>query len=327
MLFNFMPKDFNFFDLFDKQAAYATLYEALVVLSKLLAPSMPFLSEELYRNLVLSVDPEEPLSVHLSAWPDSKTELINNELNREMSLVMKLASLGHAARNKANRKVRQPLAEAAFSVGSQEDRRTLKRYSDLLEDELNVKHIRSLDAAGEAVAYSLNPLPKQLGQKYGRQFPEIRTRILAMNAEKVGPSLLEGQSFSLKIEGELVEILPQEVEVRVVAKEGFAVANEGGLLAALVTELTPELAEEGLAREFVRRVQDLRKQAGLDIADRIEVYFLVSPALSQAILAFQEYIQNETLAVRMIPDEIPSDLPIGEDSFDGETMRVGLKPV
>ncbi|HEY4694260.1 MAG TPA: isoleucine--tRNA ligase, partial [Bellilinea sp.] len=137
----------------DKQAAYATLYEALVTVSKLLAPSMPFLAEELYQNLVAQPDATAVESVHLAKWPVFDPALVNDTLNKDMTLVMKLASIGHAARNKANRKVRQPLAEAAFSVGSADEVRVVLAYADLLEDELNVKHVRALDTAGEAVAY------------------------------------------------------------------------------------------------------------------------------------------------------------------------------
>ncbi|HEX9013551.1 MAG TPA: isoleucine--tRNA ligase, partial [Anaerolineaceae bacterium] len=177
----------------DKQAAYATLYTALVTLSKLLAPSMPFIAEEMYQNLVRSVDEGANASVHLEDWPGYQVDLIDENLNREMNLVMKLASLGHAARNKANRKVRQPLAEAAFAVGSSDEQRSLERYADLLADELNVKKVRALDTAGEAVSYSLNPLPKQLGQKYGKRFPALRKALLELNAETAARELLAGK--------------------------------------------------------------------------------------------------------------------------------------
>jgi isoleucyl-tRNA synthetase len=123
----------------DKQAAYATLYEALVTISRLLAPSMPFLAEELYQNLVRKVDKNAAESVHLSEWPEWDAALVDDKLNRDMVLVMKLASVGHAARNKANRKVRQPLSEVAFSVGNAEEMQVIQAYADILADELNVK--------------------------------------------------------------------------------------------------------------------------------------------------------------------------------------------
>ncbi len=309
----------------DKQAAYATLYQALVTLSKLLAPSMPFIAEELYQNLVRSTDADAPQSVHLADWPVFDAAMINEALNREMALVMKLASLGHAARNKANRKVRQPLAEAAFSVGSAEERRVLGQYADLLEDELNVKKVRPLSAAGEAVSYSLNPLPKQLGQKYGSRFPALRQAILAVAPEAAAQDLLAGKPLAVTVNGDRVEVLPEEVEVRAQAKAGFAVAVDGAYLAALVTELTPELVREGLAREFVRRVQDLRKQANLDIADRIRVHYTATPGLEAAVAAFKEYIMGETLAVELKTGPAPANAATVSDEFDHEKLTVGLE--
>jgi isoleucyl-tRNA synthetase len=309
----------------DKQAAYATLYEALVTLSKLLAPTMPFIAEEMFQNLVRTHDTFAALSVHLSEWPEANEALVDDRTNREMALVMRLASLGHAARNKANRKVRQPLAEAAFSVGSAEEGAVIDKYADLLEDELNVKHVRLLDRAGEAADYSLNPLPKQLGQKYGPKFPSIRKALLGTASEQAAKQLLAGEPVEITADGQVYQILPEEVEVRAQARSGFAVASESAYLAALVTELTPELVQEGLAREFVRRVQDLRKTAGLEISDRIRLYYKVSDLLYLAVKNFGEYIKAETLALELVPGPVPDELPRISDSFDGEQMIVGVK--
>ncbi len=309
----------------DKQAAYATLYEALVTLSKLLAPTMPFMAEQLYQNLVCSWDSEAPLSVHLASWPEYDDALIDEDLNREMALTMKLASLGHAARNKANRKVRQPLAEAAFSVGNMEERSVIEKYAELLEDELNVKKVRPLDAVGEAVDYSLKPLPKQLGQKYGGRFPAVQKAILEQNQVEAANTLMAGQNLVIQVNSETIEILPEEVEIRAQARAGFAVASEGGYLAALITDLTSELVQEGLAREFVRRVQDLRKQADLDIAERIRVYYEASPGLEQAIEAFKEYIMGETLALEMLAAPAPAGVLSAADEFDGEKLTIALE--
>lgn len=308
----------------DKRAAYATLYEALVTLSKLLAPTMPFMAEELYQNLVRSGNPNAAESVHLCDWPEYDPAVIDEDLNRDMAVVMKLVSVGHSARNKANRKVRQPLAEAAFSIGNLDERKALEKYADLIEDELNVKHVRALDAASEAVAYSLNPLPKQLGQKYGSRFPAVRQALLALDAEGPARKLLNGETVSVEVQGETLEIQPDEVEVRAQAKAGFAVASEGAYLAALVTELTPELIQEGLAREFVRRVQDLRKTADLDIADRIRVYYQATPVLAQAVERFKEYITAETLTVELVNAVAPEGWDFVTDSFDGENVTVAL---
>ena len=309
----------------DKKAAYATLYEALVTLSKLLAPTMPFIADELYQNLVRGVDAEAALSVHLAEWPEYNESLIDEQLNQSMELVMKLASLGHAARNKANMKVRQPLAEAQFSVGNADEREVVKAYADLLEDELNVKHVRPLETAGQAVSYALNPLPKQLGQKYGRLFPEIRKVIVSMEPDHAARDLLAGKSVPVEVNGETYAILPEEVEVRASAREGLVVANDGAYLAALVTDLTPELVREGLAREFVRRVQDLRKQVDLDIADRIRLFYQASAGLEEAIQSFREYITGETLTVELVAGKVPEGLQSTSADFGDENVTVGLE--
>jgi isoleucyl-tRNA synthetase len=312
----------------DKQAAYATLYEALVTVSKLLAPTMPFLAEELYQNLVCSVDREAPESVHLADWPIFNSDRIDEALNADMELVMKLASLGHAARNQVAIKVRQPLSEVAFSVGSAAEQRAIVRYADLLADELNVKLIRVLGSAGEAVFYSLNPLPKQLGQKYKNQFPALRLALLALDPETAGRALLSGDAITVEVEGERFEVLPEEVEVRTEARTGLVVTSEGAYLAALKTDLTPELIKEGLAREFVRRVQDQRKQAGFEIADRIHLYAQASVQLAQALEVHREYIMGETLSLKFEQAAAPAGSSIAEFEFDGERVKVGLiRPV
>jgi len=308
----------------DKQAAYSTLYTALVTVAKLLAPSMPFLADELYQNLVRPVDEAAPESVHLAEWPKVLPEMIDDSLNRDMNLVMRLVSLGHAARQKANRKVRQPLAQAAFSVGNSFERKAVETYADLFTDELNVKHVRLLDTATEAVSHAVKPLPKQLGQKYGNKFPAIQKAILAMNPEEAAHTLLEGKPLKVKADGGTYDILPDEVEVKALAKEGFAVAEEGPYVAALVTDLTPELVQEGLAREFVRRVQDLRKSAELDVADRIELFVEASTGLKSAIEAHRDYITAETLTSDLKFGSPPKEASVVQDDFEGEKVTVGL---
>ncbi len=308
----------------DKQAAYSTLYTALVTIAKLLAPSMPFLAEELYQNLIRSTDENAPESVHLAKWPEVLPEMIDESLNRDMELVMRLVSLGHSARQKANRKVRQPLAEAAFSVGNSNERKAVETYADLFTDELNVKQVRLLDSSTEAVSHTVKPLPKQLGQKYGNKFPAIQKAILATNSEQAAHTLLEGKALKIDVEGTSYDVLPEEVEVRALAKEGFAVAEEGAYVAALVTDLTPELVQEGLAREFVRRVQDLRKSADLDVADRIELFVEASTGLRSALEAHKEYITAETLTSNLMFGSPPEGASTTEDGFDGEKVTVGL---
>jgi isoleucyl-tRNA synthetase len=308
----------------DKQAAYSTLYTAIVTLAKLLAPAMPFLAEEMYRNLVCSLDSNAAESVHLAAWPKADYAKIDETLNREMALVMKMVSLGHNARQKANRKVRQPLAEAAFALGRPYERHALEAYADLITDELNVKKVRLLDTSGEVVSFAVKPLPRQLGQKYGNKFPGLAKAITAMDANVVAPVFLAGQPVKVVSENQEYSILPEEVEVRTDAKAGFAVASEGAYLVALITDLTPELVREGLAREFVRRVQDLRKTANLDVADRIRVNVVATPGLKEAIEANREYVTAETLTVDLSFSEPVPGFSISTDEFNGEKITVGL---
>jgi isoleucyl-tRNA synthetase len=311
----------------DKASAYATLYQTLVTLSKLLAPTMPFLSEALYQNLVRSFDSTAPESVHLSDWPAYYPDLLDEMLNQNMHLVMQLASLGHAARSQAGIKVRQPLAEIAFATGKQEESRALERFADLLADELNVKQVRALSSADEAVSYTLKPLPKQLGQKYKALFPRVSQAILETDAVQAAHTLLAGEPLKVVVDGAALEILPEEVEVRAEARSGLAVAADGSYLAALQTRLTPELVREGLAREFVRRVQELRKQADFEIADRIQLYLSATPDLVEAIQAHREYILGETLTIELHLSEPPAESASTEAWFDGQWLKIGITKV
>jgi isoleucyl-tRNA synthetase len=208
-------------------------------------------------------------------------------------------------------------------VSNPDERLVVSKYADILADELNVKHVRVLDAAGEAVSFALNPLPKQLGQKYGKLFPAIRAAVQTVPVDESARLLLAGSVLVVEVDGQRIELLPEEVEVRAMAKAGYAVASEGAYLAALVTDLTPELIREGLAREFVRRVQDLRKQMDFDISDRIQIRFAASTGLMAAVESFREYIMGETLAVRLSSVEGQPDW--FQDTFDGETVAIQLE--
>jgi isoleucyl-tRNA synthetase len=244
-----------------------------------------------------------------------------------MDLIMRLVSLGHAARNKSGLKVRQPLQEAAFATSNISDASVIEEYAELLQDELNVKKVRALSAASEAAAYELMPLPKQLGQKYKDLFPQVRNAVLSLDAEKAALALMAGNPIKVEIAGNEIEILPEEVEVRMQAREGFSVASEGAYVAALVTKLTPELVNEGLAREFVRRIQEARKQADFEISDRINVFFTSSDNLHNAVDQFRGYIKDETLTVTLDSENIPDRLPNVSDEFDGEIVTLWLEKV
>lgn len=308
----------------DKNSAYSTLYTVLVTVSKLIAPAMPFIADEMFGNLVARAAAGAPKSVHLADWPTVNVGLIDEQLNRDMSVAIRIASLGHAARQQANRKVRQPLAEAAFSVGNTVEREAVLRFADLLADELNVKAVRPLNAATEAVSHSIKPLPKQLGQKYGNAFPAIRQSILTSDQEAMAHALLSGNSYRMAIGGSAYEIQPDEVEIKAEAREGFAVAEDGSYVVALQTGLTPELIAEGYAREVVRRVQDLRKTAELDVSDRIRLYLTGDAALLQAVLQHREYVSAETLTVQLEFADSPVGAVLAQDEVEGKKLVLGL---
>ncbi|MGA9531093.1 MAG: DUF5915 domain-containing protein, partial [Anaerolineales bacterium] len=196
------------------------------------------------------------------------------------------------------------------------------KYEELIGEELNVKRVRLLDTASDVIDYKLHPLPRQLGRKYGADFPAIRRAIQALEPGPAAESLLAGDSLDVELDGGSVEVLPEEVEVRLEARPGFAAVGEDGYVAALDTEVSPTLRSEGLAREVVRRVQDLRKQADFDVDDRIHVEFSAEGELQQALVVHEDYIRGETLAESIAE----AGNPAGEvvEAFDIEGFRVAL---
>lgn len=307
----------------DKQAAYATLYECLVTVAKLIAPAMPFLSDALYQNLVKEVNAGAPDSVHLATWPEYDGAVIDTALLDEMALVRRLVRMGLAARN-ANVEdgkpapigVRQPLARALFYV-SEDEAGVLDSYAELIKSELNVKAVDRLADATKAASYVLNPIPAQLGRKFGKDFPKVQKALREGDQGDIrrwAQKLESGQPITLELDDGTYEVLPEECEVLFNAAEGFTVAQERDYMAALDTGMTEDLLLEGLSREVVRRIQSLRKDADFDIADHIEiVYTTDTDQLKRAIEAFADYIKAETLAEHMNPMD-------GADGFTVETF-------
>ncbi|MGH2605464.1 MAG: DUF5915 domain-containing protein, partial [Anaerolineales bacterium] len=234
-------------------------------------------------------------------------------------------SLGHAARNASNRKLRQPLRQAAFALPHRREEEILERHRDIVAEELNVKQIRFLDHATEAVEYRLNPLPRQLGQKHGARFPAIRAALLALEAGAAAGQLLRGEPVRVQVGQETISVLPEEVEVRIVPLPGLAAVADGPYVAALTTELTPDLELEGLAREFIRRAQDLRKQADLPVQERVIFVYAASPRLTQAIDAHRTLIAGEILAADLKPVRTAAGDAALRDEFEGERLELALQ--
>lgn len=310
----------------DKNSAYETLYMTLITLSKLLAPSMPFLADELYQNLVRPFN-ESCESVHLSSWPVVQAVSAKNEqLSNDMELVMKLASLGHAARAKAEIKVRQPVSCIAFSVSNDHERKVVSRFTDTLMDELNTKTIRLLDSNTDALTHTVKPFQKQLGQKYKNKYPQLQNAILALDSEFIVDSLKNDDKVIVMVGDEKYEIFQDELEVKSLAKTGFAVAEDGACVAAVITDLTPELLSEGLAREFVRLVQDFRKEKMFEMQEFITLYVnsKTSPHTKEILLQQESYIKSEVLADGIVFGDTDDLLLSTMGELDKETIYFGM---
>ncbi|MGC1273331.1 MAG: DUF5915 domain-containing protein, partial [Planctomycetaceae bacterium] len=304
----------------DKLAAYQTLYEVLVTLTKLLAPAMPFLSERMYRNLVVngaSQRREAPESVHLCRFPQPNLDLVDALLSVKMAAAQTIVGMGHRLREESGHRVRQPLAELRFTADSPELSGAIETLTDVVGEELNVKALVRADHLDELVQYTYKPNLKTLGPKHGKRLAAIRNELPTLGDALLAP-LRRGANVTVTIGGEPLELAPEDVMVGTAQAADWVTASEGGIQIALSTRLTPELICEGLARDFIRQIQQMRKDAGLEIEDRITIRYAASGEAAAAIETFAEYIRAETLAERL---ERSGTLP------EGQTVRVGSAEV
>jgi len=310
----------------DKKAAYSTLYRCLKTLTHLMAPFTPFLTEEIYQTLVRPVEPDSPESLHLSPWPKVDSSLMDVELIEKMTLAMKACSIGRAARNKSNvKKLRQPMQEAVF-LASNTMKKRLEDLSNLIMDELNVKKVRFISEASELQSYKLKPVRSILGRKYGRNLMKIVKVIENLQKREI-IQLVEGESVEVNINGLPVEILPEEVHAESLPVEGYSVISEGGLTVGIKTEITEELAREGLARDIVRRIQDLRKEADFNIDDKIDTWYSGDAKILEVFEMQEEYIASETLSKSLNQGESPEDAKTKAFDIDGQKVKLGIKTI
>ncbi len=297
-------------------AALDTLYKTVVTLTRLVAPFIPFTAEAIYQNLVASVSAEAPPSVHLTRWPrTAKEDAVGTQLLTEMSLVIRLAGLGRAARSSAGIKLRQPLARATAAVRTDREAEAVTRLGEHLAQELNVKAVDVVTDEGALVTYDLRPALPVLGPKYGSRVPAIREALRVADASAVAAKVEAGEPVPITCEGDTVLLLPEEIEVVAVAREGLATAEEQGYVVGVATELTDELAAEGLARDLVRHIQQLRKDSNLDITDRISLSIQCSGATRGAVENWRDYIMGEVLALHL-SFEAPSDEVDGSSEIE-----------
>ncbi|HMD13874.1 MAG TPA: DUF5915 domain-containing protein, partial [Bacteroidota bacterium] len=280
----------------DKLAAYQTLYECLVVITKLMAPFAPFLAEELYGNLNSIAKQDAFDSVHLAMMPEVETAAIDHELESKMEKAQRIVSLVRAIRNKSNLKVRQPLSRVIIPVSGERDQKAIAQMEDVILEEINVKKMEFVTDDSGIVHKSAKPNFKTLGPKHGKSVQAVAAAVKNFGPKEI--TLLEkvGQ-LTIAVNGADVMIMKEDVEILHQDIKGWIVESDGTLTVALDTELTPALIDEGFAREFVNRVQNMRKDAGFEVTDRIRIHYSSDKKLSDALKAMTAYVKLETLAV------------------------------
>ncbi|HMA33732.1 MAG TPA: isoleucine--tRNA ligase [Chloroflexia bacterium] len=318
----------------DKRSAYWTLYEVLTTLTRLIAPFMPFLAEELYQNLVARVDPAQPESVHLTSYPVADDSLIDAALMADVALIEDVVEMGRAARARAKLRVRQPLREIMVHVRNDDEAAALRTHADQVLEELNVKRLTLVEDPAELVGYVIKPNLPVLGPKLGKRLTAVRAALAALDPAAVAARVAAGATIALPGTGddEPVVLAPDEVLVETRQKEGFVVEQDKGLVVALDTMLTDDLRQEGLARDLVRLVNELRKAAGCEISDRITTTYqfvdegdLTGMARTRAATArFGDYIRQETLSTHLAEAAPSAEAFSQEVTLDGVRLRLSV---
>jgi isoleucyl-tRNA synthetase len=311
----------------DKLDAYWTLYECLITTCKLIAPFTPFIAETMWRNLAESVmkggGPGEfsfPESVHLCSYPTGDASAIDEALSTRMQLLREIASLGLSARMANKLKVRQPLAKVEVILVETTHQKWLEEHDELLKDELNVKKIEYTTNADQYITYQVQPNFKKLGPRLGKLLPACKQALTTADGGKLLAEMTASGKVTLNLDGQTVDLDSEDIQVRLQAKPGWAAAQGAGCVVVLATELTPELIDEGKARDLVRIIQDRRKELNLEFTDRIEIGIVDASAdLCRAIEANRDYICSETLAVRLVFEALPGvegiEVEIGDEKI------------
>ncbi len=311
----------------DKRSAYFTLYESLTGLTGLLAPFLPFISESMYQNLVAGVGSDAPESVHLCDYPEVDDTALDLELLRSMEAARKIVSLGRAAREQAQIRVRQPLATMYVSYPEGIQELLGSEHKEIVLDELNVKELLPAPADAVFVNYRIRPNLPLLGRRYGRDVQTIKKGLEALDSSEVARKVQANERIEVVVDGREWTLDPEEVLVEAIRKEGFIAAAADGFLVALDTALTPELKVEGLARELTRAVNDLRKAQDLSLDDRIALTFANPTSGFEACIAnFHDLIARETLSSSITADTQMSD-EATTVSVDGEAVQIAVAKV
>ncbi len=309
----------------DKISAYKTLFECLVDVSRLCAPFIPYLSEEIYKNLTGSLGRGQE-SVHLEDYPAADENLIDEDLSFKMDTARKVVNLGRAIRSKVNIKVRQPVEKVLVYFGDDKRKKeAIDHFKDIITSELNAGKIEFAENIDELVSYDIKPNLSIVGKKYGSMVPAIKEKLLSENPVRTALKVKNNKNVNLVINGKQVEILPEEILVDIKNKEGWGVESDGEFTVGFSTVISEKLREEGLCRELIHQIQNLRKEAGFKIENTIELS--IGSGIEDNILKkFKNYIMKETLS-KSLSYDFKEDMFVKEIRVNDKKIKIGMKVV
>jgi isoleucyl-tRNA synthetase len=313
-------------DATDREAAYATLWEALLVVAQLAAPFTPFVAEALWQNLMRSIKPDAPESVHLSDWPRADPSLIDETLLPQMGAVVKVVGLARSARAISGVKTRMPLPRVLVTAPTEVELSGLRHFAGEIAEELNVKQVEVLALGEELLTYRVLPNLPVMGKKYGKQVPAIRAALAELDSKMVARTLKAGRSLSLdlgSLDGSSISLSPEELLLEALSPEGYSAQEQDGYLAALEVKLDEQLLLEGLSRDLIRLVQQARKTMGLNVSDRIHLTYAAEGKYARSLIQFGSRLQEETLALSLVQQEPEGS--ITELSDEEGTVKFGVK--
>ena len=303
----------------DKINAYMTLYHALVTIAKTAAPMIPFMTEDIYQNLVRSVDKDAPESIHLCDFPTVNEAWIDKDLEADMKELLEIVVLGRACRNTANIKNRQPIGTMYVKA----EKKMSEFYTDIIADELNVKEVKFADDVESFISYSFKPQLRTVGPKYGKLLGGIRQALTDINGTAAMNELRTNGVLKLDINGNDVELTEEDLLIETAQTEGYVSESDGETSVVLDTNLTPELIEEGFVREIISKIQTMRKEAGFEVMDKIVVYAYGNDKIQDVMKAHEDEIKSEVLADEMVLGE--TDGYVKEWNINKEAVTMGVK--
>ena len=302
----------------EKIGAYVTLYNVLVTLSKVAAPFVPFITDEIYQNLVVNLDKEAKESVHLCLWPNVDENAIDLKLEKEMDLAYKIVKLGRSSRNLSNIKNRQPLAKMLISINT-----LPKYYEEIIKEELNVKQIELGADMSKYVDFEIKPNLPVLGKQYGKLIPKIKEEIAKKNQMDLANKVKNGEVQEIEVDGIKIELNVENLLVTMQGKEGFAFSGEGEIGVVLDTNITKELKEEGFLREILSKVQNMRKEKGFEVLDHIILYVAGNETIEKIIKENENQIKHDTLATKIVYHEEREDYMT--NNINGESLDIDME--